>query len=301
MRTLLCFFVLLCLYSSTSFAQGNLEPIAGPGLTMKTLQQVEPRTPISAAQTIATSGSYYLTNNISGTIVITASDVALDLNGFTLSNGNPNGVTISGTNNVRIFNGTIKTPQAAGVGGAGVSRAHVHDLRISGGVNCVSFFNPADQVEVSRINCSVTQKAGILAVANSTLPLVVLIHDNNVSNTNIDDLPGASIVVSNTGTNDGTYADVRNNLVYDSKKACIIVSSDPVAEVSAGIVTENSTSFCVIGLVVVGDFIVTKNLAQASESANYDFTSAPNAAPVADINAPPGPWHNISADTPVPP
>src|SRR5437868_13887701 len=75
---------------STTFAQGNLTPPGAPAPTMKTLDQVEARIPISSVPyTISASGSYYLTTNVTATvsnaITIAASGVTLDLNGFTIS------------------------------------------------------------------------------------------------------------------------------------------------------------------------------------------------------------------------
>jgi hypothetical protein len=75
---------------STCHAQGTLTPPGAPVPTMKSLAQIEPRTPISSVPfTIATSGSYYLTTNlttaVSNAIVITASEVTLDLSGFTIA------------------------------------------------------------------------------------------------------------------------------------------------------------------------------------------------------------------------
>jgi hypothetical protein len=67
---------------STAFAQGSLTPSGAPAPTMKTLAQIEPRTPVDAAHTpvdaahtpgdisdqfiINQPGSYYLTANIAG-------------------------------------------------------------------------------------------------------------------------------------------------------------------------------------------------------------------------------------------
>ena len=72
-------------------AQGGLVPPTGtPVANMKTLDQMEPRTPISSAgYVISQSGSYYLTTNLTAAsgqngITVEANDVAIDLNGFTL-------------------------------------------------------------------------------------------------------------------------------------------------------------------------------------------------------------------------
>src|SRR5208282_3674210 len=79
---------------STAFAQGSLTPPGAPAPTMITLSQIEPRTPISSAPfTITNPGSYYLTTNVtvsSGNgIIIAASDVTLDLGGFTIFSTDP--------------------------------------------------------------------------------------------------------------------------------------------------------------------------------------------------------------------
>jgi hypothetical protein len=105
---------------STASAQGSLNPSGPPGGTMKSLSdldaKLEHRTPISAVPyIISTSGSYYLTTNVLGTInqygiTITANNVTLDLNGFSVIGvpGSRVGVFISAAlTNETIANGTI--------------------------------------------------------------------------------------------------------------------------------------------------------------------------------------------------
>ena len=103
---------------STCFAQGSLTPPGAPAPTMKSLSQIEPRTAVTntGAVTISQPGSYYLTTNITvasgNAIAITADNVTLDLNGFTLLSTNPAatgyGILLSGTRaNIAILNGHI--------------------------------------------------------------------------------------------------------------------------------------------------------------------------------------------------
>ena len=108
------------LLTPSGLGQGSLTPPPGPPApTMKTLDQIEARTPIAGpgAVTISASGSYYLTTNIAVTagtaITITADNVTLDLNGFTLSSteASPAGTGIllsGGRTHIHILNGHIK-------------------------------------------------------------------------------------------------------------------------------------------------------------------------------------------------
>lgn len=103
---------------STTFAQGSLTPPGAPSPTMKTLDQVEARTPISSLPfAINASGSYYLTQNLNVTngnaITITANGVTLNLNGFiiTSSAASATGTAIlinGGLRDISILNGYIQ-------------------------------------------------------------------------------------------------------------------------------------------------------------------------------------------------
>jgi parallel beta-helix repeat protein len=111
----------LLLATSGSLVAGPLNPPPGPiTSTYKTLTEVEPRTAINATNTpgdadslfkITQPGSYYLTGNITGVsgkhgIEIAASDVTIDLGGFTLAGvaGSLDGVFV-----VSSFRGIVVT------------------------------------------------------------------------------------------------------------------------------------------------------------------------------------------------
>lgn len=108
--------------------QGTLTPPGAPAASMRTLTQVQPRTPLAGGTTgltISLPGSYYLTGDLTVTtghaIQITADNVSLDLSGFTLSsNASPAsgfGVAlVGGRSHVAIANGHIRgtTTQTGG-------------------------------------------------------------------------------------------------------------------------------------------------------------------------------------------
>ncbi|MGB8169018.1 MAG: NosD domain-containing protein [Chthoniobacteraceae bacterium] len=113
-------------------AQGPLTPPGAPAPTMKTLDQVEPRKPIDATNTpgnsanlfrITEPGSYYLTASVVGAaekngIAVDASDVTIDLRGFTLTGvpGSLDGIIVG----LEFSRLTVRNGNIAGWGGDGV-------------------------------------------------------------------------------------------------------------------------------------------------------------------------------------
>jgi hypothetical protein len=181
---------------------------------MKTLQQIEPRTPLntlpgddSAMFLVTQSGSYYLTTNVvvgpgTNAMRIFASDVVIDLNGFTLY-GTSSRVAIqtAGPNldRVRIHNGNL-----VGWGGgidfisAGfVTNGTFEDLVLVSsnlsafvyGIGC-----GGDRARVS--HCTITGFSGSSATAME-LGDQAVVEDCTVVNCNGGIVTGASCVVKN--------------------------------------------------------------------------------------------------------
>ena len=200
MKTFLRIGALMCafLFASTisTFAQGSLTPPGAPAPTMKTLDQIEARTPIpggTAPFTISQPGSYYLTGNLSissstNGITVTASNVTIDLNGFDLAGSGTSGAGVyinGGVSNVTIRNGTIRNWGAQGINGLGNSKVRAENLRV--------FSNSANgillDVNGEVLNCVAESNvgAGIKGLGNC------LVKDSQAISTTGTNAPGISL------------------------------------------------------------------------------------------------------------
>jgi hypothetical protein len=214
---------------------GDLNPPVGPvAPSMKTLQQVEPRTPISAATTpgdadsvfkITQPGSYYLTSNVSvpanfnGIEVQASGFVTIDLGGFSIIGqaGSLDGVSATATS-CTVFGGTIKGT-TGGIGNDSASLV-VDDMTIelvptSGKSGVINFFGASE----SRVTDTRISGAGAYAIA---------LDEGLVSGCTISCPPGGDgifvvrgIVERCTVRDARTAVNVTNTVVRD----CVLLNS----------------------------------------------------------------------------
>jgi hypothetical protein len=209
---------ILNLQFPTAFAQGVLTPPGAPAPTMKTLDQVEPRTPISSVPCVITNpGSYYLVSNLDLTvnidaITIVTNGVTLDLKGFTIyttfPSGTANGIVLNGGNSdITILNGHILGSNTAGpVGGSFPS--------IAGGITFIGA-SPAN-VHVADVSVTDCASSGINLGTNNSSTLVEDCTVQLVSGYGIE----AAFISRSTASQCGSAAIIANNTADD----CIGIS-----------------------------------------------------------------------------
>jgi parallel beta-helix repeat protein len=210
-------------FTFSGFSQGLLTPPGAPGPTMKTLAQIEPRTPISSPVTITNPGSYYLTTNLTvpafgSAITINAENVTLDLNGYTLS-GVPNsfGAIIIASNHAAVVNGFIRNCAFNYAVDAGsVSGCRLENLILSGnssGINAGSEAIVRNCVAINDVGPGITclndtYIANNLCASNGNGGIYLVGSGNRIDNN--------QLFYNNTAGIVGANVDASNNLVINN-------------------------------------------------------------------------------------
>ena len=140
--TTVLFILLILVHAITpivvSAAPDLSQSMISTSLAVTTLDEVEPRTPISSLPFVITEpGSYYLTSNLTleatdqNGIEVEANDVTLDLMGFGLFGaGGIEGISIEGKSNVVIRNGTISYLDGDGIYEKGGTGHRIEGVRL---------------------------------------------------------------------------------------------------------------------------------------------------------------------------
>jgi hypothetical protein len=240
---------LLLIAAAAQVARGGpLDPPGPVGPSMKTLDEVEPRTPISSLPyTIAQPGSYYLTQSLTGVagqngITITAADVSLDLRGFTLAGvpGALDGIRLSGRG-ASIANGVIRDWDDGIDATSGIEaryeRLTVRDNAVFGIradaysliTDCIAFSNgigisSAGNTSISHCVSSLNSQAGFYLAA----PSITLSDCNAVANFYGVFAQGSDAIISRCtfaqNLSDGIYVSGAGVIVED----CVARENDGV-------------------------------------------------------------------------
>jgi hypothetical protein len=286
-------------------AQGPLTPPGPPGPTMLTLNQVEPRTPITnLPYIISASGSYYVTTNLTCTactngsngITINTNDVTLDLSGFTLLGVGGSGAGIAAPNpqrNLAIRDGVLEGWAGNGVFATYIYNSQFERLRVSNtrgdglqvGSNCV----------VLVCTVSGTGGNGIDAGNNS---IVSSCTASSNSGLGIDALNYCTVIQCSSCLNSGDGIDVGN---YCAIKDCNLSGNIRSGMYITGGQNriDNNSAYNNSGYGFTWAFAnVTNSITRNSASGNslgnyYNFAGNNDYAPTGSVHTATNPWTNF--------
>ncbi|HLX70140.1 MAG TPA: right-handed parallel beta-helix repeat-containing protein [Verrucomicrobiae bacterium] len=280
-------------------AQGSLTPPGAPAPLMKSLDQIEPRTPVDAAHTpgnsseefiISQPGSYYLTTNIVGLsgadgIEITANNVTLDLNGFSLLGTavSRNGIYCQG-HGVVVRNGTIKSWGSLGIEDLVSSTPARVFEKLTVSSNAVYGIETSQGAIIQ--DCVIEANVGFGIYATGASRISGCIVDGNGSGGIAIEPPGACVVVNNfafgNDTNDHfgeIYMNSPNNHIEGNRAIVTSPTGNGIYIFSESFNTNN---------------VIVKNDVAGGGTRNFTLISGNDVGPIGSATNSTSPWANIS-------
>ena len=257
-QILTSFFLSFLLLTSVSIA-GNLEPPGSPAPTMKTLDEVEPRIPISSLPyIIENSGSYYLTIDLTSTsdgITVNANNVTINLMGYSIigpGSGLNNGILLNDSFNIEIRNGTVQNFGNSGIYETDENSGSLYRIievrAIGNGSSGIALYGSAGTSAPGNIikNCTAANNGlfgirsgpgsvieGNVAYNNQSVGIVTedgctVINNSSYNNNGSGfQIEGNATVIGNTSSSNGyigiqvwNYSTIKNYRNYDRKKGC---------------------------------------------------------------------------------
>ena len=307
---------------------GPLDPAAPPGPTMKTLDEVEPRTPISSLPfSITSSGSYYLTQTLLGSgdgIIVFADDVTIDLNGFTIQgNSGSDGIGLSGTRrNIVVSNGVVKQWQR-GIDFQACIRCRVEDVNIDGAQDSGIYLD-SESIVRNVISTGANAGTGIFISGHDNRLIDTVASDNSIGVSVVGSRNYLSGITAMHNTANGIRisgqfnriegANVFDNgvggaipgiYVVGTHNAFINVTSSlntgdgiQIASNSNEVINgtfHSNSGFGISTLVGTALNVVIKNTAASNGAWEYSFAGANTTGPIETSLTPlTNPWANIS-------
>ncbi|MCC5788569.1 MAG: right-handed parallel beta-helix repeat-containing protein [Opitutales bacterium] len=214
---------------------GDLEPPGAPEPTMRTLDEVEPRTPISELPSeIEEPGSYYLTENLTseeGGITIKANQVTLDLNGYKLlGSGDDSGDGIlvepllvfnpiteetsdAPRRDIVIRNGHVSSWSENGINAEWAENSRFEGLSVSN--NDADGLETGESCVVENVVASLNGDHGVVSpkstvktvTAKNNTGVGISADGGNVTNSAASDNSGSGIIAENGSVSDSTAHD----------------------------------------------------------------------------------------------
>ena len=281
-------------------------PTAGPSVpqTATTICRCERRIPISSLPyDITAPGSYYVTRDLVGTfaygIGISADDVTLDLNGYTLhGSGGGGGILVfDPQKNITIRNGGVRGWSNDGIQAGNVTSGRLQHLVADG--NGASGLVAGFNCQVLDCSASFNGDIGILARSGSIVSNCSA-RSNELGFVGL--LPANGLLIQGCTFSSNTDDGIQLN----NATGCTLLENDCQANADRGIylseckgnrLDSNHCASNAVGLEIVGaasqNNVVVRNSCRMNTTSNYGTLAGSDVGPIGTAAASTSPWANL--------